>query len=796
MIKSYFIITWRNLIKRKFHSFLNIFGLALGIACSLFLYLFISFHQSFDTYHKRSATTYRVVNELLFDQILHEKGASMGMYNALASGVSQVTDVAVMLSKYTFTVTVGNKSKAETRFKEDKNVSLVSPGWFKLFDYKWLAGSPDELKEPNTIVLTQKQAIKYFGDVNPIGKVLVFENRQPIKVVGLVSDKPANTDLKADMFISLSSLKNLNPDISDKFFTDFGWTNSSTSLFLSLKDNRMKSEVESVLANMAKSNMGENSKYYRFNLQPLSGIHFNSQYGGAIKKPLLITLMIIGAFILIIACFNYINISITQQVKRSVEIGTRKVLGGTPRQLFMQFMTETFITTCLAMLLAIGLVVLMLPIANQYLFVLEPLYLVSYTRVSIFLGVLFIVLVLLSGFYPSFVLSRINVFKALKNETNTWKAGILRKVLIVTQNSVAQILIVCALIMILQVRYLKHTDLGFDRDALVMIPLSGSTELKNDHLRKKLDAIPEIQSYSFCFKAPSSENYRGGSIRFSNREWENWPSRSAIGDTSYVRSFGLQIIAGRNFRESKGSHEFLVNEEMLKKLGLKNPDEAIGKALVAGELDNLTGTIVGVVKDFNTKTLIEPIEPVLITSYPSQYSTVGVKLKGGDLKEAMQSIQKSWQEVYPTEVFDYQFLDDQIDNLYRKEDLQQKIVWIATSVAISISCLGLLGLVSLITLQRTKEIGIRKVHGASVTNIVSLLSSYFLKLIGIAIILASPLAWYAMNKWLQNFAYRIEIQWWMFVLSGVLAISIAIITISFQAIKAALANPVKSLRTE
>ena len=449
------------------------------------------------------------------------------------------------------------------------------------------------------------------------------------------------------------------------------------------------------------------------------------------------------------------------------------------------------------MLIAVGLVVLILPSANQFLFAQEPLSLISYKGMSIFLGILFILLIILSGFYPAFVLSKINVFKDLKNETQSLKAGFLRKILVVIQNSVAQTMIICTLIMVLQVRFLKHTDMGFNRNAVVLIPLPDSIELKKDFLRKKLEAMPQIQTFSFCFKAPSSENNRGGTVHFYNRpDWETWPVRSAIGDTSYVKSFGLQIIAGRTIRESKTTREYLINQKMVYKLGLKDPDDVIGKPLIAGELDDQKGIIVGVVKDFNTMSLIKPVEPVLIASFPNLFSTLAIKLKGQDLQEAISGIRKSWEEAYPQEVFDYQFLDDQIANLYRKEDLQQKIILLAASVGIIISCLGLLGLVSLVTLQRTKEIGIRKVLGASVASITTLLSKDFIKLIFIAVIIASPLSWYFMNKWLQNFAYRIEVQWWVFAIAAILAILIALITISFQAIKAALANPVKSLRTE
>jgi putative ABC transport system permease protein len=331
----------------------------------------------------------------------------------------------------------------------------------------------------------------------------------------------------------------------------------------------------------------------------------------------------------------------------------------------------------------------------------------------------------------------------------------------------------------------------------VLIPLPEASELKKDFLSKKLKALPQVQSFSFCFKAPSSENNRGGSVHFDNRsDWETWPARSAIGDTSYVNSFGLQIVAGRNIRGAEDVNEFLINERMLSKLGLKSPEDALGKSLIAGELDNKKGIIVGVVKDFNTKSLLEPIEPVVITTSPSLYSTVGIKLSGRNFQSAINDIRKGWEEAYPKEVFDYQLFDEQIANLYRKEDLQQKLILLSASIAIAISCLGLLGLVSLITLQRTKEIGVRKVLGASANSIIKLLSSDFLKLIFIALVCAFPISWWAINKWMENFAYRIEIQWWMFASAGLLAVSIAILTISFQAARAAIANPVKSLRME
>ncbi len=797
MLKNYFKIAWRNLIKRKFYSAINIFGLSLAIACALLLYLFISYHLSFDRYHKNASRTFRVLNELHFEKTLHEKGASIAMYRALASGVADVSNAAVILNNYTFTVTINNLSKTERRFKEDKNVALVSPEWFKMFDYNWIAGNAGELSLPNTAVITQKQSVKYFGKADPIGKVIVFENRQPVKIVGLLSDEPFNTDLKSDIYVSLSSLKNINPGTEDNFFTSWGWMNSTTSLYLTLNDKKSRTEVESVMANLAKANLGDNAQYYHFWLQPLADVHFNGDYGGSVQKSLLLTLTIVGLLILLIAGFNYINISIAQQSKRMIEIGTRKVLGGTAWQLFMQFIIETFLLVSIAILTAVGLVTLILPAANQFLFSQDPVHLLSYENIIIFLSILLLVLVILSGFYPAVILSRINIFKALKAETGTWKAGVLRKTLVIFQNAVAYMLIICAFIMVLQVRFLKSTDIGFNRDAVVMIPLPDTLQSGKDRLSEQFEKMPQVTSFTFCYKPPSSENNFGGSVKFDNRpDWEPWPAGSPIGDTSYVKSFGLKIIAGRNFRESKASPEYLVNETMIHKLGLKNIVDAIGKPLVAGQFDDQHGTIVGVVKDFNTKSLEVPIEPILIASVPEKFTMIGIKLNGSHLQESIKSIREKWEHVYPQQVFEYSFLDDQIAKLYKQEELQQKIITLTGSIAILISCLGLLGLASLITLQRTKEIGIRKVVGASASNIAMMLSKDFLRLVFISILIASPIAWWAINKWLDNFAYRVNITWWVFAIAGLFSVVIALATISFQAIKAALANPVKSLRSE
>jgi putative ABC transport system permease protein len=364
-------------------------------------------------------------------------------------------------------------------------------------------------------------------------------------------------------------------------------------------------------------------------------------------------------------------------------------------------------------------------------------------------------------------------------------------VLVVFQNTITQVLIVCTIIIVMQVHFLKNTDMGFNRKMVVSIPVAGITQSQKAQLVESLSSMPAIQSFSFCNKPPSSDSQRGATLQYNNRtQWEKWPARFAIGDSAYCHTFGLQLIAGHNLRDSS---EFVVNETMARMLEGRNKENVIGKKLKPGDAK---GTIVGIVKDFNVKSLSVPIEPSILLSVNFLQINLAVKLNGEHTSAALKDLQAAYQHAMPDQVFSYQFIDEQIAQLYKKESIQQKLIWIAAVMAIFISSLGLLGLISLTALQRTKEIGIRKVLGASVTQISLLLSSHFLKLVLLAFVIAAPLSWWAMHQWLQNFAYRIDIQWWVFALAGGLAFLIAACSVGFQAIKAAVANPADSLRSE
>ncbi|QJD98183.1 FtsX-like permease family protein [Mucilaginibacter robiniae] len=792
MLRNNIKIAWRNLKAKKFFTFLNVIGLAVAISCCTLIYLYISYNLSFDSYHKQSQNIFRLVTELHLEKEEYEKGSSYAEYKALKTETSQVMQAAFAVDGQSFIINVsGNSNK---RFKEEKNTTFITSDWFKLFSYKWLAGSAKQLDKPSMVVLRQKIALKYFGSTHVVGKVLSINN-QLITIAGVVADEPYNTDLKSDLYLSLSSLRSLIPLYDKNFYTDWGYINSTNAGFIQLHDANQKDAVEEQIIELAKKHAwGDGLKYFTFKLLPLKDIHFDVRYGGTVQQILLLNLLIIGLLIITIAIINYINLVVAQQTQRGTEIATRKVLGGSARHIFTQFMVEALLSCVIALIVAGLMVLWMLPAVNHWLFTDEPVHILSYTNLCLFIGLLLLAITIGTGIYPALVLSRVSIAQALKNNVFNLPVSLGRKILVGFQNTITQILIICTIIIIAQVHFLKSTDIGFDRQLIVTMPLGQLSASQKEQWRERLHQMPAVQSFSFCNNAPASNSQRGATVQFDNRsKWESWPARFAIGDSAYCHTFGLHLIAGRNMRNSQPTPEFLINETMASKLAGKNKFDVVGKKLTAGDVK---GVIVGVVKDFNVKSLIEPIEPSIILETDFLQTNLAVKLSGNQLSTTLTTLQKEYERILPDQVFSYQFIDEQIAKLYKKENIQQKLIWASAIVAIGISSVGLLGLISLIVLQRTKEIGIRKILGASVAQISLLLSQDFLGMVLLAFLIACPISWWLMNKWLQNFAYHIHLSWWFFVLAGSIASLIVATIIGFQSIKAAITNPVKSLRSE
>ncbi|MES2517039.1 MAG: FtsX-like permease family protein [Bacteroidota bacterium] len=794
MIQNYFKIAFRNLKGNKIFSLINIAGLALGIAGSIVIFQLVKYHLSMDSYHKNANNIYRVVMNLHLGDgsTEYEKGSPFILHNTLKNDFASVSNVAY-IGKQELVISIAKDNGIVDKYLEKESAIFTNSGYFDLFDYQWLVGKAESLNIPNAIILTEKFAKKYFGDTNPIDKTLKINNLQSLKVVGLLKNYPENTDFKTDVFISLPTLKTIVPDYG---YNDWYWFSSTRETFISLQNNVSKEDFEKQFPAFSKKYFGQDAKVFQFHLQALSDVHFNLNYGGKIKKSTIILLSFIGLLLILIACINFINLSTAQSFKRVKEIGVRKVLGSSQRQLFWQFITEITIITIIAISFALLLGYMAIPTLNSWLKTEINFFQFFDTKLLIFMPLLLIFIIVIAGIYPSYIISNYNPIKALKGNNQGLVKGIsLRKALVTTQFCISFVLIAVSILVVFQIDFLRNKDIGLNKDLIIHVNLPNNEKSVLTTLKNQLSEKSYIKNISFERSAPCSKFGGGGQIKFENREWEKFAVRSRIADENYLDTYQIKLVTGRKPMVCDTVREILVNEKLVKNLGLKTPEEIINKRLLIGD-SGQTGTIVGVVADFNNADLYTKIEPTVIFSLMNRYKQVAIKFNSFDSDKTIQDILKTWEKLFPNEVMEYSFYDQELTQFYEREDLIRNLTISFALLSIFISCLGLFGLVSFTITQRTKEIGIRKVLGASVNQIVTLLSKEFLKLVLISFIIAIPLAWWAMDKWLQDFAYRIEIGWWMFAFSAGFSLLITLLTVSYQAIKAAIENPVKSLRAE
>ena len=804
MIKNYFKTAFRNLLRRKNYTIINIAGLAAGIAICLVIFIVIQYERSFDNYHKRKDRIYRVLTEYHHadaPDIFYGKGVPVPLPAALRTNFPQAEKVASVYSEHNDQILVlDDNGQPIKKFKEESGVFFTEPSLFDIFDFKWLAGNASSLKNPNSVVLTKSIAEKYFGDWQfAIGKTLKWNNRDVLKVTGILANIPVNTDLQLKVVIAFGT------GFTADFAKSANWdgTGSSYGCYILLPANVSASLFNTQLRAFVKKMKSPENKDSHI-IQPLSKIHYDSKtddFSGKTISPALIrALWLIAVFILLIACVNFINLSTAQAVNRSKEVGIRKVLGSNEWRLKIQFITETFLIVLVSVMLAVIITILTLPFISKILD--KPLsFDITYNPdIFLFLSSLTVVVTILAGFYPSIVLSRFNPINALKNKmTAVSTKGIsLRRGLVIFQFVIAQALIIGTLIIVKQMNYFIHQPLGFDKTAIVNIPFPADSvgTSKLDYLRNRLSDIKSIQNISFSSNTPvEDDNDMWSTFKFNHAAKEtDFYAITKFADDQYIPTYKLPLVAGRNLQASDTAREFLVSEKLVKNLGIVNPQNVLNKEINLWGIMN--GQIVGVVKDYNDRSFRRGIDPVLITTVKRGYSQAGIKLMTADVSFAMKSIEKIWNETFPDFVFEYKFLDDKVESFYKQENQLSSLYKIFAVIAIFLSCLGLYGLASFMAVQRIKEVGIRKVLGASVSSVVYLFSKEFILLIAIAFAIATPVAWWFMHKWLLDYVYRIDMTWWIFLLGGIASIVIALITVSFQAIRAAIANPVKSLRTE
>jgi len=806
MIKNYFTIAFRNVARHKAFSVINIAGLAIGIASCLLLFTVVKYEFSYDKFQPGYKNIYHIVTEDKYsDGATFNPGVPFPALDALRLDFPQITFGSLWAS-FGSQVTVLGKdisNSPDKKFIAETGFFFCDPQFFSVFHYDWLYGNPSVLNDPNNTVLTEKIAEKYFGNwKNAIGKFLKLDNTATVKVAGILKDPPANTDFPLSIITSYKTAK-ANP-FAYNYTPVWNSITSNFQVFFKLPKNISPDWMNKQLVAFTEKNYqnqkGRSSKRIHF-VQPLSDMHFDKRlpvFGDHItSKSTLWTLSLIGIFIILMACINFINLSTAQAVGRSKEVGIRKVLGSGRRQLFGQIIGETAFIVCIALLAAIFIALLCLPYIKNIALIHENISIFT-TQGILFLAILVVAVIFLAGTYPALILSGFKPVQALKNKiTSATVGGIsLRRGLVVLQFAISQVLIIGTIVAVSQMSFVKNADLGFNQDAILLFNANADSAMlaRSDAFKEHLLQMPGVQSVSLNTDVPSSDNGWYSNFAYDHRPDEKFQVSLKFADEDYFKTFGIQFLAGRAFDKSDTAKEIVINETLLHQLNEKNPEKAIGKEIRAGGND--WKTIVGVVKDFKTNSLREPIKPTMLLENKKAYGVTAIKLHTSNISKTKANIESAWNDYFPEYAYTTSFMDENIANFYLQEDQLALLYKIFAGIAIFISCLGLYGLVSFMAIQKTKEIGVRKVLGASVRNIIYLFSKEFTVLIFIGSLIAIPVSYLIMNHWLQNFTFRIKLDVWIFLTAILISIIIAWIAVGYKSLKAALANPVKSLRSE
>jgi putative ABC transport system permease protein len=799
MYKNYFKTAFRNLLHNKVYSFINIAGLSLGLACAILIMLYVNDEVSYDRFHKNVGQIYRIDRE----QTREDGGVHFGSYTGYFPGPRFAAHIPEIESFVRFDpgfVDVKTGSDIQSQ-----SISLVDANFFSVFNFPLLSGNAATvLTQPNSVVITEDMAKKYFGNSDAIGKTISMKTEgtfTPHMITGVAKNCPQNSSIKFDVVLPLKV------SATDESNND-NWFNSFLSTFVVLAPGANVKVVQDKMDKVFKADASEAINKIRvkygitnfgtsYALEPLTAIHLGNKVPGQDEiladksnPTFSYILSAIAIFILLIACINFINLTVARSVKRAKEIGIRKVIGGTRKQLMMQFLSESFILCLIAFSLAIVIVTAVLPLFNQ---VSNKALSISYmfnARLMIDYVMLFIITGLLAGFYPAAVLSNYNPVKTLYSRFSLVGKNYLQKSLVVFQFTLASFLIIGTLAIFLQFNYLTTQTLGYNDGNLITINKSQLTRDEAALFKQQL-----MKNQNITGVAAKNQDFNNNTVKtISNDRSINVVVETL--DASYLPLLEVPILAGRNFSPdypSDSTHTVLVNEAFVREAGWKQP---LNQQIASFE-DGRTYTVAGVVKDYHYKPLTEKITPQLFTMNPNNnYGTVYIKIKPGTETSSLQYITKTFKDLFPLSPFVYNFKQEQNEQSYAAEAKWKQIILFGAILTIFISCIGLFGLSVLSAEKRTKEIGVRKVLGASVSNIVSVLSTDFLKLIFISLMISIPVAWIATNNWLQHYPYRVAISWWLFASAGLLVILIALCTISFQSIKAAIANPVEALRSE
>jgi putative ABC transport system permease protein len=797
MFKLNFKIALRNLWKYKTYTFINIAGLAIGMASCILIFIFIRYQLSFDDQFINKDRIYRVVTDWKVATGTNStQGVPIPLTKAMRNDFPQIEKAAAIQSSGG-TINI-NDASGKPIFKESSRIFYAQPDFFEIFNFTWLSGNPlQALKQPNTVVLSDAKAIQYFGDWHKaLGKTIRFRNKIDLKVTGVFKELSENSSLPLDVVLSYATFPDRNDD-------NWGYIVSYSECYFLLKKGIKIHDLDASLAafNHKYYDKGDKAGIQYHSFQSLNDIHYSERYwnfaGKIMAKKEIYGLAIVGIFLLLTACINFINLATAQAVNRSKEVGIRKVMGSGRKQLVLQFLGETVTISIIAMLIACTLTEIALPYMQNLFAENISFSLFEHPVIFVFLISLVLLVSVLAGFYPAMIMSGFSPVLAIKNKMTTSNSGGLglRKILVIIQFTITIVLIISTLVILKQMNYLREKPLGFNADAVSMISLPNDilNRGKQHNLRERILAIPGVNNVSFCDMAPSSTLVNEEKFSLNGNKVKDFEVRMIHADLTYFETFGLKMIAGRSLSESDTVNAYVVNEMFLKKMNITNPELAIGKLLSIG---NHQARITGVVKDFNDKSLHQEISPLAISSDQQQYSNLAIKMDKANLVESMKRVEHIWNHTFPQEVYEAGFVSDDLNRYYQTEKVMSVLFQHFSMVIIFISFIGLFGLISFVTSQRTRELAIRKVLGASDFELVKLLNSSFLLLVFMANLVAWPIAYLFVNKWLAGYAYRIELSIWPFATAIFISMGITLLTVSFRSFRAARTNPVDALKDE
>jgi putative ABC transport system permease protein len=798
MFRNNIRIAWRNLRKNSSYTLINILGLSSGIACVILIYTLVSYQLSFDRFHPNANRIFRVVTIFHQENTEYQSGVPQPLGKAFLNDYSYADAVARVCVYNTALISLPYEKEVK-KFEEDDGVAYADPGFFDIFRFPLVKGSSGPvLTEPNTALITQQLATKYFGDEEPVGKIIRYNNKWDFRVTGVLQDIPNNTDRRQEIYLSYVNLK----DMDGRLASDSSWgqVRSGMNFFIRLKPGVDPALVDRQFPALIKKYDPDDVTSTTFRLQPLTDIHFNTDFDGSVSRSFLWAFSLIGVFLIITACVNFINLATARALNRAKEVGIRKVMGSLRAQLFWQFIFETTMLVLFAFVLACGLAILVLPAMNQLMRTRMAITAFTDPGTLAFLFLLLIAVVFLAGSYPALILSKFRPIAALKGKLSQRHIGgfSLRRILVVTQFTISQMLIIGVIVIASQMHYSETSDLGFRKDGIVLLPVPQPDPVKMATLSARMAAVPGTGKITLCSAAPASSSNNHTSFTYDNRPKEEpWDVNMKYADAQYAPAFDLQLVAGRNIFPNDTAGQILVNEAFVHAIRLRNPSDVLGKRLTlnTGNLQ-WTPTIVGVVKDFHNYSMHAKIDPIVIAPRPEMYRYCSARVNISDLRSVLAAYETIWNQTYPDYVYASQFLDERIARFYRQDTTTLRLVGIFSGIAILISCLGLYGLVAFMAQQKTKEIGVRKVLGAGVQSILWLFGKEFSRLLLIAFLIAAPVAGWVMARWLQSFEYRIMLTWTIFVAAIATTFGIAMLTVAWRSIRAALANPVTSLRSE